>query len=522
MVKWSNNFIMVMALLAIVMTILSFPSAPLDFYDPHHTANLFLPDYGYESQYSTQSKVYPTMLLSYNYNKVIMELVNGDVMKYTKVSMIFDVITSISVLILISYFLTNNYKLSLALGLFLGLFSNYQGLNIIALILPLYFILKYLTSSSNSHIYASLFFLTYSIGIFIWHSLSMALLVTFMSIIFIHFYINFIDCRNPVCYKTCTKLKKSNLIYIALLCIIIASASWIYVRTRQLRAALSLAETSKLLDPYYLLSIAVNKGSDLPAEYNYTTDFIIPVGIISLGRYILYVIIYIYILIVTFKYARGKIRPQLIEALLIALVMADISLKVFYYLSTGIINVAIMTNLIIPIFLIHMLMQYNVNRRSAIRLIHASLALFTIAIIIFTSVSVLYINQTQCPSGETNFDSYTNSIQWLIGHVNDETSVITDADTGGYWQIIYAKEKLYQHYEINIFSLSEVRYKQLIYHNLDNYGSTLFIFNKMISDKNLILYSLEGWKKFKPIPKSDYDENGLNPLYNDGMIVIYA
>jgi hypothetical protein len=514
---------MVVALLAIVMTVLSFPSAPLDFYKPHHTANLFLPNYGYESQYSTQANVYPTMLLSYNYNKVIMELVNGDVMKYTKVSMIFDIISSISVFILISYFFTNNYKLSLCLGLILGFFSNYQGLTIIALILPLYFILKYLTSGTSRSIYVSLFFLTYGIGIFIWHSLSMALLVTFLSILFVsYFYTNSIDRQNTVHHKICIRLKKSHHIYITLLCSIIAGVSWVYVRTRQFRAALSPAEATQLFDPYYFLRIIVNKGSDLPAEFNYIRDFIIPLNVIDLGRYLLFVTIYIYVLVITFKYVRGKFRPKLIEVLLVALVIADISLKVLYYIFTGIINIAIMTSLIVPIFLIYIFIQYNTSRRNAIKAIYFSLALFAIIITILTSMSVMYVNQTQCPSGETNFDSYTNSIQWLVSHLNDETSVITDADTGGYWQIIYTKEKLYQHSEINVLSLSQVRYKQLIYHNLDKYGSALFIFNKMISDKNLMLHSLESWKKFKPISKSNYDENGLNSLYNDDLIIIYA
>ncbi|WP_211531698.1 hypothetical protein [Methanocalculus chunghsingensis] len=110
----------------------------------------------------------------------------------------------------------------------------------------------------------------------------------------------------------------------------------------------------------------------------------------------------------------------------------------------------------------------------------------------------------------------------MVNHAKDnKAQVITDADTGGYWQIIYVKEKLYYYTDIQIGTLSEHRYKQLSFNNTESYGPTTLIFNKKIEDRNLAFFSLEGWKIFKPIPKVNYDKNFLLSSYNDGTIIIY-
>lgn len=525
MIKKINYAIIITILLIVIATAFSLPSSPLDFYTPHHTANLFLPNYGYESQYSTQPNVYPTLLLYYNYYKVILELVSGDIMKYTHLCIIIDIIISITSLILISYFFTQDYKLSLMLGLFLGFTSTYKGMLILMFVLSLYFVLKYITTHSRNSIYASLLIFFYGIGVFYWHSLSMALLLIVLSILWIT-YLNtrFMNGWNFSLDGVDNRYITSHIVYTSLLCIIIVVISWVYIRTRQFHIVLTSSNILELIDLKYLLHIAINKGSDLPSEYNYMFHFVIPLGTIDFGRYLTYLIIYIYISFLAINYMRGKNKPQVIVLLLFALFIADVFLKLFYYTSTGIINVAITINLILPVFLIYLLIETrsNVNQQITGKVIKYSIILLIIVTLTLTTVSSLYTERTQYPSGVTNFESYTSSIYWLVNHAKDnKAQVITDADTGGYWQIIYVKEKLYYYTDIQIGTLSEHRYKQLSFNNTESYGPTTLIFNKKIEDRNLAFFSLEGWKIFKPIPKVNYDKNFLLSSYNDGTIIIY-
>jgi hypothetical protein len=283
-------------------------------------------------------------------------------------------------------------------------------------------------------------------------------------------------------------------------------------------------------DMSYILKIGLQKGSDVNSQFMYGFNGIFPMVFFDYIRYIVYFIIYLYIFIIALRIIYFKLKPTLLENLLIGAVIADLLLKIFYFFSTRTLTVVIINNILMPLFILYLFINiFETNLRGKLSFqIHGKKVLMVgIAFLIFiallvTTVNTAYISKTQYPSGATEFASYENSINWFVHNgKNEETTVIADADTGGYWQILYSKG-LFNECRLNIVTITTNRYYSILNNDIIGSYNMIYLYNNDIFDKNLALFSLEGWEKFKPISKYEYDQDNLQLIYNDNHVLIYS
>lgn len=508
-----NKFIFSGIFILIILNVYLMPSAPGDAYAPHHIANLFLDNFGYNSAFSTLPDAGQTMMTYYALNAILLNsIANSDPLLFYKLINLIQTIARFFAFIIIFGVVSYKHHLKIILSIVFTIAVSFPGIPHLLLVLIIYSISNYYNQVESSKILQTLFIFVFSfitLSLY-WHTMSfLAFIVTIAYILFKIF-----SSKNNI-------LRLQSSYPLLLLSFIITLVIWIYFRET---SAFAIA-VSALFYPQYifdwdvLLAGLFSSGSFIEPLYNFHYTFIIPQIYIVFPRYLSYLVAYL-IIFMTIFYPKKKglsVRLKNFKVLIIVLFVSDILSKIFHYLVTKTFATDVWSLLLFPIIFGLVCCQVQIEKsylRKAI--IMAVLTLFIYSIVT-TSAYCIYVNRTQLPSSQTSFDTYYSSFNWLSSH-SYMTTLFSDATTAGYFQIIYAKDEVYKTHLIFNREIGNDYYK-IIQGKYSLPKSSIFALNVELYEKHLTFSSLVYWNVYEPVSSEYVVKNHLEPIYNNGLMI---
>lgn len=498
-----------MIVISTLLRIATIPQSIGYAYGPAHFYNLYLPNFGIGSEVSILPTAFRTLASAYTFLKVALVIFDDPLLIYRVLYIVQPLLTFLAFYLFFGlfYWVPKSEKCRILLSSILSLIVNWPSESYLfgALIVgmsSLFGVVNAIIKNVKSKfvILGLLAFLALSLY---WHSAH----VLFFILIFVIL----------VTFKRC------NTFILSLLVFIISVVVWIYVRNPLLRGGI----ISNLLNIENYINLTTiylglfSKGIFVPSEYLYDFKSIIPEILIDYIRYVTYIIIFlvtIYALIILGR--KQFIRRRVYFALL----LSTITFMLSYFIATRTIGPAPIVIFLFPYALYiciskgwfgSLLNKTKLNNKTNFWKIIFIYILFSFA---FSEFYYMYYDVRTNPKFSENFYDYYTSSVWISNHLTNNSKIISDAATQGYIAIWYGKYKYYKTIKIYYKCIGNQEYIAL-YNGLYNFRYIL-IYNIKLYEKNLALYSLEAWNKYKPLPPIIVQKNKLNIVYNDQRILI--
>jgi hypothetical protein len=201
--------------------------------------------------------------------------------------------------------------------------------------------------------------------------------------------------------------------------------------------------------------------------------------------------------------------------------VSDIITKILHYLVAGTVGADVWLTLLYPIIACHLFASIkkptHAISRKDIKLL--ATAVF-VASLILTSMFYAYVAHSQLPSRNTTLDRYSASFYWVVEKSRPRV-VLSDADTAGYYQIIYTENEVYATCKLNNSDTTYTQYDSIAKGTFVLDNGTVFALNAYLYERHLTFGSLEFWNIFEPISRSRTDSNeNLVCVFDDGFVQI--
>jgi len=341
-----------------------------------------------------------------------------------------------------------------------------------------------------------------------WHSFQV---LTFL-IIFFFFLIIFSESPKSI--------KLVNSYFSFFIFFIIFIIIWFYLREQTLIILSSISEFN--IDFFSLFS----KGS-FTGQYSFQTNNKI-FEYFDFVRYFGYISIFVILGILTIKYFLIRMKKERISkcfSIIICLFFAEIGFMVLYFIETKTTAPRILSIFLFPIFLIILLSNQNhlFNNKIFNNKIINNIVLLILILSLIVSIPYSinsYFNETA--EKNITFDSYSNSLNWIIKNLNDK-QIISDAHSNGNFLLLFtSKGYIERNPNLKFKVISDHFYKKIVESKIELTSNEIFIYNYQLFKKHLYYESLEYWNKYEPIKPYNLEKNQkISPIYSDGKIIIY-
>ncbi|USS41053.1 hypothetical protein NF865_02220 [Thermococcus aggregans] len=499
-------------LLLIISMVIFLPNSPGYAYGPHHIANLFLPNFGLNFEYSTLPYYARSVLTQYALNKAILILVaDGDPLILSRIVYLLSVLLRmLAYLILLTLLQFKDKRLDksmvVGLSILFAITISWPGVPLMLISMILWSLIK-----TPSHLKTSILgVLSYSVLSLYWHSAGMIGFSLVVSYIII-----------SLAFSSKRNMMRSWGIYTYVLITVI---SWIFIRGLTYGGAFrNFVILVKNLSIQYILIGLFSKGNFIPREYIFSSKFFVPGEVISLGLYSSYIILTLASLWILYQNIQ-KINKTSIDKSIVALLaiifLGNILFMAAYFSATFIFPPVVFQTLLYPLIVVYLLVD-SYSPKSITKLTSLFLVGMLVASFGAGTLQIMYTDTFEDTRGETSFYIYFPSIGWISHHTHN-ILIVSDGNTGGYLQIILSKYHLYEISEIRIFKwgITLGIYEKLVKGKYKNEKSLLVV-NTLLFKKHLRLVSLQAWNRFKPLPLKVYIvRNNLSMIYNDNNIVV--
>ncbi|MBC7107296.1 MAG: hypothetical protein H5T41_00645 [Methanomassiliicoccales archaeon] len=499
---------LILVIIASVIGIIFLPTCPGNFYDPSHYYNLYLPDFGVNSDISVLPNAFRTLQTMYTLDKMMLVVAQDNPLLFHQIYHVISPLFNFFAFILFFSAIKEYKKYRIFLG---GLFSLCIGWNSLALLLGmtvLFFII--FPKRIESKIAMILVFATISLY---WHSAHM---IFFISSIFL--LLGFI--LSPRISSEKRVPSHEYLGNTLILLTVISIAVWIYIREIPLIS--NLLKISYYLDPSTIYRGLFLKGSFVNPQYAYNFVSFVPEIVIDCTRYLLYLLVILSAIFVTVKIFLNR-NGEMHEIIGVSFLGGTVVFLFLYYVATESFGPGPIILLLLPWLLGYVICRYRFYKKKRVKrdIIFLSLFFVITGSLLVTSIFGLYNASETNPQLNEDFTNYFNPSVWLANHV-DNVTVLSDANTMGYIAIWYGKYGLYEKTNIYFRSIGENSYSKLMNGTASAYKSsdTMFMYNYDLFDKHLLFESLQSWNKYEPLPPSIAIRNDLNVVYNSRIIWI--
>ncbi|AEK73091.1 hypothetical protein GQS_05965 [Thermococcus sp. 4557] len=506
-----------MYLLGILLLIINIgvflPNSPGYAYNPHHIANLFLPNFGLDFEYSTFPYYARSVLTQYVLNKAILILVaNEDPLILDRtiflVSTLFRIPAYIILLTLLQFEDKKlNKSMIIGLSILFTITISWSGIPLMLISTILWSLIR--TSSPLKILILGI--LSYLALSLYWHSAGMIGFSLIVAYIIVH--LTFSNKKHTI--------QKWGIYTYILITVI----SWIFIRGLTYGGAFrDVIILARNVSINYILRGVFSKGNFVPRDYIFSSKFFIPSEIINFGLYISYAIITLISVLILYHnlWQIDKASTEKTTSLLMVILLGNILFMGAYFSATFIFPPVVFQTLLYPFVVTYILSGLHPLKNTLkIKLISLFLVGTLVASFGLGTLQIMYTSTFEDTRGETSFDMYFPSIEWISHHIQD-ISIISDGNTGGYYQIILSKYHLYETSRVKIFKwgITLRIYENLVQGKYRNEKSLLVV-NTLLFKKHLRLVSLQAWNRFKPLPSGSYIvQNNLLMIYNDNNIVI--
>lgn len=502
--KLSEKVSFIIILTSFLLKVITVPASPGDFYGPSHYYNLYLPDFGLGSEVSILPNSFKTLSAEYSFQKILLELFQGDVLILHRLLYILSPILIFFSFILFFGTISELRKNRVITSSLLTIICNWNNVALILGMSVLFSIVQNIYSKNSS--LKIILILSFTSLALYWHSAHM---LFFIICVFILIFIIFFNKKTYIFQKNFKETLNQ-----FLMVFIISIITWIWIRETPLFS--EIFKITYYFDPSVIVKALFSKGSFLPVEYQYIFNFYIPTSYLDFMRYTVYFLIFS---VFSQYIIRNIYEKNYNNKLFLALsyMFGSIVFMLLYYIATETIGPAPILLILMP-FLLMLCVHYIKigSKRSKL----GWMLLFFVLIssqIIMVSYST-YISASYSVEYSIGFERYYSPSLWITEHLPIATRLFSDANTLGYVAIWYGKNIWYENNLIFFSSIGLSIYDQLckgIYND-----NSIIIYNFELYKKNLVFESLTAWDKFKPLHPNIIEKNYLNVLYNDDVILV--
>ncbi|WP_430515118.1 hypothetical protein [Pyrococcus woesei] len=480
---------------AIIFRILTLPTSPGNFYGPAHYYNLYLPDFGLNSDIAILPHASKTVLSMYLLNKVTLEVLGDILLLHQAIYVMQPLLVFCSYYLFFTFIGVRDYKIFLS-----GFLSMILGWPGIVLILGMVVLYSFFKVGREFFVLALISFSTLTLY---WHSSHMLFFVILLSIS------GFILVIKIIFKNQAGKVNQyipTRIVLVTLL------STFVWVWGRKLYGSQNLL--SSFREYFYLkrlLEGLFSKGAFVPPEYLYYDPLYARFDpIFDALRYVLYLATFIITLSTSFKALKLNKREEMLG---LPLIVGSGAFMFLYYLATYTFGPAPILVFLIP-YSLNILTKKMVNRKS-----FALIMIFFVVLLTITGIYGQYKGIRSSPEFNQDFITFSPPIQWLTEH-KAEITIISDANTLGYMTIWYGKNSLYHKSELHFVSIGNYYYQKLYTGNYERRGDIIFVYNYELYRKNLMFESLQAWNKYKPLEPLVVLKNRLNVVYSSQKIWI--
>lgn len=497
---------LIIVIISFLLQVITLPTSPGIFYEPSHYYNLYLPNFGFNSEISILPTSFKTLAAEYSFKKVSLLLFQNDALALYRSLYLLSPILIFLAFILFFSMIPAFRKERVLLSSLLALTVDWPSIPLILGITAVYCIIKSMSKKNTS--FKIVLILSFTSLALYWHS---AHILFLMPIVFI---LIFIIIFNKKEYLYQQKLRE--VLNILSIILIISIITWVLIRETPL---FSMAfKITYYLDFSVITKALFSKGSFLPVEYQYIFNFYIPSTYIDLIRYTAYLLtISIFLLYVLHDIYAKKYNKIFILAL--SFISGSIGFILLYYIATETIGPAPMFIFLIP-FLLALCVNSIKKQSKRSKIGWGFIFIIIITFLIIIKSYNIYEYVTTSVGFSNDFERYSSSSLWITKNLPAGTRIISDANTIGYMAICYGKTNQFEHNTVYFSSIGLNIYDQL-YKGIYQSDSKV-IYNFDIYKKNLVFQSLEAWNKFKPLSPDIIQRNIFNIFYNNYGILLLS
>lgn len=512
--QWSKLFGVI---ILIIYAIYVMPKAPGDFYMPFHIANLFFPNFGINFEYSLIPDLGKSMITYYIFNKIILQLVTEDVMEYYIIKFLVSMLFKFLGFLLLFSLLPELKKYRIMLATVFTIGTNFPGIPVLLIVLIFTELVTLTVNRMLRTNHMVIFIITLIMVAFYWHTLSAVVTIIIIS------YLSMLAILRKL-----TDMRITYELYLLVIASIVVGSSWIYLRdTNMLKVALiNILHFQSILKWEYIKLGLFSRGSLVPSEYLFDWHFFLSSSVINIIRWISYIVIYIYIIKLTFilfKTEGKNLQKVNIYLIASALLIADMIDKITHYLVIKTVGMTVWFILIYPLFFSYILKinlkKFTQNDFLLVTPLNVAISSLLVISFLLTSGYYIYTTATQLPSTNTLFNTYEPSFWWAVSNIPKNTVILSDSDTAGYYTILYAKYNVYQNKPLYFKDIRLQEYDKL-YHGLYNsIDQQVLVLNLKLYQEHLVFGSLRYWDRFKPLPPRKIFQNNLAVIYNSNLFI---
>jgi len=493
--------------ISILFNILSFPKSPGNFYTPSHYYNLFLPNFGLGSDFSLLPTAFKTLLTQYYLFKIFLELFQDNIITLHRSFYLFSQLLTFLAFILFFSIVADFKRNRVLLSSLICLMISWSPISLLLGMSTLFCLTKSTSQKRISFVICwILLFITLSLY---WHSAHMVFLFPILCFLFLKLFFQIL-CDGCNLIEVEPKVSPNTLLVFLVISIFI----WVYVRESSILS--QVFKSTYFLDPSTIYHGIFDKGSFIPSDYQYEFKFYIPLRILDLLRYFVFLLTFVMITFYSlYSLWIKNYDLKLIWAL--SLLFGSIAFLLSYYIASGTLAPATILIFLIPYLLGLCMIGIKDNPR-VVKMI-CLISFTSIIISLFLSQSaIVYKDITTSAEFSEEFDIYYPSSIWVATYLG-ENELFSDANTIGYVAIWYGYARKYYIHPIHFYSVGlstyDALYKGVYGHNIN------FIYNFNAYEKNLVFESLQSWNKFKSLSPNIL-KNHLSLLYNDGYIWVLS
>lgn len=512
--------ILVLGVIIIWYIICTLPVSPGDFYGPFHVANLFFPNFGINFKYSAIPEAAKTLATFYVFNKILLILSGKRIMEYYYMVFLTDVLFRFPGYLLLFSAFPELRKFRIIFAMIFTIAINFPGIPVflIASTLVELINLTLINDNSSKMNHLIVFIIILTMTALYWHTLSAVVAFIIFS------YLSLLAIL-----KRSFNTKTTRELYLFLISSTIIISSWIYLRSMNMLKVvlINFSYIQTLLQWKYIKLGLFGAGSLVPPEYRFDWQFPFPTTIINILRWVSYIVAYIFLTKLSFRIFSIKSRDFQMRSIYLittALLISDVIDKLAHYFAIRDIGMTVWFVILYPLFFTYFLRDNirNITQKyfSLRTFINLTVSLLFITSILLTSAYYAYTTATQLPSRNTPFNLYTSSLSWIVSHSEGDAKVLSDADTAGYYEVLYAKYEMYQHIPLYFRDIRLPEYDKLYRGFYNSTDKQLIVLNIKLYQKHLAFGSLRYWDRFKPLPPQKMFKNRVQVIYNDESFMI--
>ena len=495
----------------------TFPTAPGDNYEPNHVSNLYLPKFGTSSEHSTLPDAGTTLLTFYTIRSVLMLVSLGQNPELLfSAFYVLDVIARFVAYVTLFGMIEAMHKYRLLLSVLFTMEVTFPGIPVLLLVLTVSK-LSHLAEAQQRNLFPQsvlIIVVCFTTNALYWHSYSFVSFVMVSAFIFTSTML--VDRNRPR-----THVRWLNLFFILAT---ITAASWIFLRERSALSIslLGLMESGRLLNWETFQQGLFGRGAFIPISYQFKYQFFVDVRILDVIRYGTYVLAYAFVIGELLAHFRRKRNASSRSCCVIfaVLLLTDAITKVAHYLVARTVGADVWLVFLYPMILASTMGSGKGSPRY--RVIPNSrriLMLLFLTIVLVTTLFSAYVTHTQLASRTTQLEDYSASLSWIVDN-RGSVDILADADTAGYYQVLYTSRGLTDAFAIENQDMSFDQYNQLESGNYTLPEGTLIALNVFLYENHIAFGSLQYWNVFEPMSPKVVELNKLNRICDDGFIQI--